>query len=74
MAQDNRKRAIASLRQKIGPGRRMGYKRQRITYDLCDPRATDAPDAPDPTADLSLNYELELANSAAIPDHVAVSN
>ena len=23
----------------------------------------------DPTADLSLNYELELANFAAIPDH-----
>ena len=31
-----------------------------------DPRATDAPD---PTADLSLNYELELANFAAILDH-----
>ena len=66
MAQENRKRAIASLRQKIGPGRRMGYKRQRVTYDLSDPRATDAPD---PTADFFLNYELELANFAAIPDH-----
>ena len=44
----------------------MGFKRQRVPYDLCDPRATDAPD---PTADLSLNNELELANFAAIPDH-----
>ena len=43
----------------------MGFKRQRLAYDLCDPRATDAPD---PTADLPLNYELELANFAAIPD------
>ena len=50
----------------ICPGRWMGFKRQRVAYDLCDPRATDAPD---PTADLSLNYELELANFAAIPDH-----
>ena len=44
----------------------MGYKRQRVTYNLCDPRATDVPD---PTADLSLNYELEVAKFAAIPDH-----
>ena len=44
----------------------MGYKRQRVTYDLCDPRATDAPDL---TAELSLNYGLELANFAATPDH-----
>ena len=44
----------------------MGFKRQRVAYDLCEPRATDAPD---PTADLSPNYELELANFAAIPDH-----
>ena len=44
----------------------MGFKRQRVAYDLSDPRATDAPD---PTAGLSLNYELELANFAAIPDH-----
>ena len=44
----------------------MGFKRQRVAFDLSDPRATDAPD---PTADLSLNYELELANFAAIPDH-----
>ena len=44
----------------------MGFKWQRVAYDLSDPRATDAPD---PTADLSLNYELELANFAAIPDH-----
>ena len=50
-----------------GPARRrMGFKRQRVAFDLSDPRATDAPD---PTADLSLNYELELANFAAIPDH-----
>ena len=44
----------------------MSFKRQRVAFDLNDPRATDAPD---PTADLSLNYELELANFAAIPDH-----
>ena len=44
----------------------MGFKRQRVAFDLSDPRATDAPD---PTADLSLNYEPELANFAAIPDH-----
>ena len=44
----------------------MGFKRQRVAFDLSDPRATDAPD---PTADLSLNYELELANFAAVPDH-----
>ena len=44
----------------------MGFKRQRVAFDLSDPRATDAPD---PTADLSLNYELELENFAAIPDH-----
>ena len=43
----------------------MGFKRQRVAFDLSDPRATDAPD---PTADLSLNYELELANFAEIPD------
>ena len=46
--------------------RRMGFKRQRVAFDLSDPRATDAPD---PTANLSLNYELKLANFAAIPDH-----
>ena len=44
----------------------MGFKQQRVSYDLRDPRATDAPD---PTADLSLNCELELANFAAIPGH-----
>ena len=33
---------------------------------MSDPRETDAPD---PTVDLSLNYELELANFAATPDH-----
>ena len=44
----------------------MGFKRQRVAYDLSDPHATEAPD---PTADLFLNYELELANFAAIPDH-----
>ena len=50
-----------------GPARRrMGYKRQRIAFDLSDLRATDAPD---PSADFSLNYELGLANFAAIPDH-----
>ena len=50
-----------------GPARRrMGFKRQRVAFDLGDPRATDAPD---PTTDLSLNYELELASFAAIPDH-----
>ena len=44
----------------------MGFKRQRVAFDLGDLRATDAPD---PTVDLSLNYELELASFAAIPDH-----
>ena len=44
----------------------MGLKRQRVAFDLSGPRATDAHD---PTVDLSLNYELELANFAAIPDH-----
>ena len=44
----------------------MGFKRQRVAFDLSDPRATDVPD---PTADLSFNYELELANFAAIRDH-----
>ena len=53
-------------RKRIGPGRWMGFKRQRVAYDMCDPRA---PDAPDPTADFSPNCELELANFAAIPDH-----
>ena len=43
----------------------MGFKRQRVAYNLCDLRATDTPD---PTVDFSLNYELELANFAAIPD------
>ena len=28
-----------------------------------------ATDAPDPTANLSLNHELELANLAALPNH-----
>ena len=36
-----------------------------MAYDLFDQRATDAPN---PTADLSLNYELELANFAAVLD------
>ena len=44
----------------------MGFKRQRVAYDLSDPRATDVPD---PTVDLSFNYELGLANFAATPDH-----
>ena len=35
----------------------MGFKRQRVETD-----------APDPTADLSLNYKLKLANFDAIPD------
>ena len=49
-----------------GPARRrMGFKWQRVASDLGDLRATDSPD---PAADLSLNYELELANFAAIPD------
>ena len=65
MAQDNRTRTQPARRKRIGPGRRAGLKRQRVSYDLCDPRATDAPD---PIADLSLNYELELANFTAIPD------
>ena len=63
---DNRTRTQPARRKRIGPGRWMGFKRQRVAYDLCDPHATDAPD---PTADFSLNYELELANFAAIPDH-----
>ena len=66
MAQDNRDADAARAPQKDRPGRLMGFKRQRVAFDLSDPRATDAPD---PTADLSLNYELELANFAAIPDH-----
>ena len=32
---------------KFRPGQRMGFERQRVAYDLSDPRATDAPD---PTA------------------------
>ena len=43
----------------------MGFKRQRVELEQSDARETDAPD---PTADLSLDYELELANFAAIPD------
>ena len=43
----------------------MGFKRQRVEFQHPNARETDAPD---PTADLSLNYELELANFAAIPD------
>ena len=44
----------------------MGFKQQHVAYDLRDSRATDAPD---PTADLSLNYELQLTNFAEIPGH-----
>ena len=55
VAQDNCERTPARAPEKIGPGRGMGFKRQRVTYDLSDARETDAPD---PTADLSLNYEL----------------
>ena len=43
----------------------MGFKRQRMELEQSDARETDAPD---PTADLSLDYELELANFATIPD------
>ena len=43
----------------------MGFKRQRVELELSDARETDAPD---PTADFSLNYELELANFGAIAD------
>ena len=43
----------------------MGFTRQRVEFELSDMGDTDAPD---PTANLSLNYELELANFAAIPD------
>ena len=43
----------------------MGFKRQRVELEQSDARETDASD---PTADLSLNYELELANFAAIPE------
>ena len=43
----------------------MGFKRQRMKLDLFDARETDAPD---PTTDPSHNYELQLANFAAIPD------
>ena len=43
----------------------MGFKRQRVEFELSDMRDTDAPD---PTADFSLNCELELASFAAIPD------
>ena len=35
----------------------MGFKRQRVELVQSDARETDAPD---PTADLSLNYELRL--------------
>ena len=51
--------------KKIGPGRLMVFKRQQVELEQSDARETDAPD---PTADLSLNYALELANFAAIPD------
>ena len=51
--------------EKIGPGRLMGFKRRRVELEQSDARETDALDS---TADLSLNYELELANFAAIPD------
>ena len=44
----------------------MGFKRQRIAYDLSDLCATDALDS---TANLFLNYELKLTNFAAIQDH-----
>ena len=43
----------------------MGFKRRRVELEQSDARETDALDS---TADLSLNYELELANFAAIPD------
>ena len=42
----------------------MGFKHQRVELEQSDARETDAPD---PTADLSLNYELELASFDAIP-------
>ena len=42
----------------------MGFKRQRDELERSDACETDAPDL---TADLSLNYELELTNFAATP-------
>ena len=65
MAQDDCERTPARAPEKIGPGRCMGFKRQRVELELSDARETDAPD---PTADFSLNYELELANFGAIAD------
>ena len=44
----------------------MGFKRQRVELELSEAREADAPD---PTADHSFNYELELANFAVILDH-----
>ena len=41
--------------EKIGPGRLLGFKRQRVELEQSDARETDKPD---PTADPSLNYEL----------------
>ena len=51
--------------EKIGPGRLVGFKRQRVELELPDARGNDVPE---PTAGLSLDYELELASFAAIPD------
>ena len=43
----------------------MAFKRQRMELEQSDTRHTDTPDS---TADLSLDYALELSNFAAIPD------
>ena len=43
----------------------MGFKRHRVELEQSGACETDAPDPP---ADLSLNYELALANFAAIPE------
>ena len=54
MAQDDCERTPARAPEKIGPGRLMGFKRQRVEFEQSDARERDAPD---PTADLSLNCE-----------------
>ena len=45
VTQDNRKQTPASIPQEIGPARLKGFQRQRVVYDLFDPRAIDAPDS-----------------------------
>ena len=50
VAQDDCERTPARAPEKIGPGRLMGFKRQRVELEQFATRETDAPD---PTADLS---------------------